>query len=1266
MSYMLLDRSGLLTQTMVTSPVFNWILPARLRNRHHNDVVFIGERRIQIKEAITSGHLEDIVDKTNIEGSIIGAKVINVGALLPWEPLTPSSSTVPSPITENLPVQMLFLATSSNELLFMYCSDKGEDPFVSYSRPLPRDVGLAETYGAHIAVDPRSRAVAVSASRGFFGLLWLKSHEDLRMQMAQGKLDPLKFEKFYEVEGDILFMEFLYPKKWTDTRVILLLIVRSNQETRCMIYNWEGEEESLGERPICTCTSLPPSLQFPNLVIPLAKESAYLLVGTKGMTLHTPSGESRPMRYPPILPDGDSVQAGLWTRWARPSRNWMYMQRYDGIFLCEENGWIYYLEFGNDNELETQTSLGQLSCSVDTAFDVLDMGHEGGDFIIAAGSQGDGGLFVQEARDHPRCVQRFVNWAPVPDAVVIPPNDVDGHICNEPPPDAHDRLFVCSPSASGKGAITELRHGVEALIGISAEMGGIDSICDMWAVASSSDDSIHLMVSDPLSSYLLHTTFDMRNGISALDGTDVENEETLATGCTPSGVIVQVTGHAVRLLTPGDPSRTNSIVIGSLKTVTAAVVDGLSSTVVMTSRSQGQYYLHIHRIVATSSGPSLSDDEASYSLQKEPVCLCFHRCDQVDFIFIGTGDGTVLSFELSIHIGGLRRNIDTSILERVASELTLRLQSTDISRAIDSLAVIDAFWENRVHKFLLCGLRTGILLPFKIDTLVTNFGDIPVLTIKGLKEWEPREVGQTSIKIKSYGSYALLTCDDKLWHVTYENGHFQDFVLCRVWITDQSRPTWFPSRVSGFDVALVIDSESEETTDVYLFCFADGHLLICSLDPKAKTVSRRIDIPGNPTKITYSSHLQRLIVSYTITHPSQRLFEFARTAHIEFVDPDTKLPVAPYDQAKVADGLQLWRPNGSIGEKVTCIIEWMPKKSGHQYHFIAIGTSVALPSQPNRRHGRLILIQTTGNPNDPGAIYCHDKHTQDFDDPVYAMAPFEDCVLAAIGNRFVPISPSGSDLRWCRTIQAVLPSPAVAMTVNDNLIYVTTSKECLHIYEVINHNPERLDIIAFREDYAPRLGLTHCHAMPSLIYDPDTLLVSSRGGTTRVFRRRDGSDHGCVPCSTATLPVSLVRIARSSRSPRWLATENSFYGFGIDGSVYRLLILHESEWRLLNILMRLCVRDPVICPAQAKRRRFLDAVHEEDMHIDGDILARLACRSASYLNELLTACGNGQLRDLNPDTVQEFIDATKGLAWLGPNKKDHVGVFNWLRGVLSV
>lgn len=147
--------TALLTQPLIPSPVINWILPARLRDKDHNDVVFIGERRIQIKEALPNGHLQDVVEKSDLEGSLIGAKVINVSTQLPWETQPPSSLMAHPHDKNQLPPQILFLATDSNELLFMYYSEIGDGPFVSYSRPLPRDVNIADKYGKHIAVDPK-------------------------------------------------------------------------------------------------------------------------------------------------------------------------------------------------------------------------------------------------------------------------------------------------------------------------------------------------------------------------------------------------------------------------------------------------------------------------------------------------------------------------------------------------------------------------------------------------------------------------------------------------------------------------------------------------------------------------------------------------------------------------------------------------------------------------------------------------------------------------------------------------------------------------------------------------------------------------------------------------------------------------------------------------------------------------------------------------------------------------------------------------------
>ncbi|CAG8909481.1 unnamed protein product [Penicillium egyptiacum] len=1242
---------GLLTQPLIPSPVINWILPARLRDKDHNDVVFIGERRIQIKEALPGGHLQDVVEKSDLEGSLIGAKVINVSTQMPWE--SPARSSLMASYDKNeVPPQILFLATDSNELLFMYCSELGNGPFVSYNRPLPRDVNLADKYGKHIAVDPKSRAVAVSASRNFFGVLWLKSPGELQMQMAQGKLNPLESENFFQVDGDILFMEFLYPKDINDKRTILLLIVHKLGTTRSMMFEWDGASTISRVSPKITSTCLPHQDQLPSMVIPLAKESSYLLITTNSMAMYTPNCSSRPMRYPPIIPDAESSEAGLWTRWARPSRNWMYSQRYDGIFLCQEKGWIYYLEFGNDGELETQTSLGQLHCDVDTAFDILDMGHEGGDFILAAGSQGDGGLFVQEARDHPRCVQRFLNWAPVPDAAVIPSNTLG--LLKDTPYD-HDRLFVCSTSASGNGAITEIRYGVEAQIGVSAALDGFSSIRGMWAVSLGTKDSIYLLASGPLSSLLLHTTPDMRDGITALENdTELDAQQTLAMDCTPSGVIVRVTERAVHFFFPTAFYLSSCIQHDPLVFVTAAIVDGPSSTVIMTTRSEKGNFLHLLRIVMTEGGgASLSDHEAPYPLQKEPICISYQHWGGVGSIFLGTSDGTVLSFEVYNETGGIRQHADTHI--------SVADTAQDMSKAIESLAVIKTLSGDRIHAFLFCGLRSGMFVPFEIDTDTVDAHGDPVFGFKCLKQRAPHHLGQTSINIKAHNTFAFFTCGDDFWRVSYApDGNGFDYFLSRVWITDQNCPAYFPIRFSGFDLVDVRDQLSGITT-TYMFCFADGQLLVCSLDQEAKVVPRRIDIPGNPSKLTYSDHLRCLIVSYSVAQVGNQAMplDLSRTACVEFVDPDTQSPLVSTDMDLVTQGLLPWRPHGVAGEKITCILDWMPYKDGNAYHLIAIGTSISLPHQPTTRQGRLMLIQASRNANDPGKITCIDKHTQWFNDPVYAMTAYGDSLIIVSGKKFFTVSSRNSHTKWVRNITAVLPSPAVAITVQGGLIYVTSSRHSLLVYKIVNG-----DIVIHGSDPIARDGLSH-NLSEGYGFRSDLLLVSTRGGAIRAFTYLD-QPGDLVPRPTANLPVSLIKLTRGCRPPASLKTTKTFYGFGINGSVYRLLCLDAKEWRLLRLLLNICLRDEAICPSLARRHRYLDAISqvENSKHIDGNILARLASRDSKYLDEVLMACNKSQFKDLTPDTVHMFFEAVQDA--LGVYDNHTRAVFSWLRNILHI
>lgn len=143
---------GLFSQTILPSPLIKWILPARIRNQNHNDVVLVSERRVQIKEAVPDGYLEDVAEKTDFGGTIVAAKVLNVAKQLPLVNQIGDHK-------DQLPSEILVLCIDLRELVFLYClsnSDgRHEDEFVTFRRPLPVDVSLGQRFGKSIAVDPK-------------------------------------------------------------------------------------------------------------------------------------------------------------------------------------------------------------------------------------------------------------------------------------------------------------------------------------------------------------------------------------------------------------------------------------------------------------------------------------------------------------------------------------------------------------------------------------------------------------------------------------------------------------------------------------------------------------------------------------------------------------------------------------------------------------------------------------------------------------------------------------------------------------------------------------------------------------------------------------------------------------------------------------------------------------------------------------------------------------------------------------------------------
>ena len=499
-------------------------------------------------------------------------------------------------------------------------------------------------------------------------------------------------------------MEFLYPKTPDDKRIILLLLVHRYEATHAIIYTW-GERDNLNVVHPRKFEYMVRSKDImPTMIVPLTKESSFLIVNTTSMAVYPSSEDSdyrHPTRYPIFAPNEEIRDAPLWIRWARPARNWLYSQNYDGIYLCAEDGWINYLEFDSEPRLETQTSLGQLHCDVDTAFDVLNMGREGGDFILAASSMGDGGLFVQEARDHPKCVQRFLNWAPVTDAAIISQDTHDPYQGAT----ARNRLFATSVSSSGSGAIHEFRCGVEAQLGITVPLDDFETIRDMWTMTDDANGGIYVLLSDPLSTLLLYMNSDLEEGISALDEeqTGLGTAQTIAAGCTPEGAIIQVTENATHLFVPYNLSSNSRIPHEAQTHVLTAAIDGDSSSLVIAVRREGESYLYLTWVVSGDGNPKL-DVGQPIKIDKSPVCLSLQKFGDVTFIFMSTVDDTIMVFHVD------NQSI-TYLFETSISVDTF----TDISKVVESFATLSYTLNGTLRAFLICGLRSGLLVPFEID-----------------------------------------------------------------------------------------------------------------------------------------------------------------------------------------------------------------------------------------------------------------------------------------------------------------------------------------------------------------------------------------------------------------------------------------------------------------------------------------------------------------------------------------------------------------------
>lgn len=181
---------GILTKTLVRSPVINRIIPARVRHKTKNDVLFISATSVTIKEAKGDYALNEIATKSDFDSTIKSARIIGERRELTTHDCSFSllrrseywldmfANEDDDHIDEGnlrhhatlerreLPPQILVLALESDRLVFLCAvSGSAEHPelFASH-KALPAPTSPLQSLGELIAVDPQ--CVASQMCRG--------------------------------------------------------------------------------------------------------------------------------------------------------------------------------------------------------------------------------------------------------------------------------------------------------------------------------------------------------------------------------------------------------------------------------------------------------------------------------------------------------------------------------------------------------------------------------------------------------------------------------------------------------------------------------------------------------------------------------------------------------------------------------------------------------------------------------------------------------------------------------------------------------------------------------------------------------------------------------------------------------------------------------------------------------------------------------------------------------------------------------------------
>ena len=448
-----------------------------------------------------------------------------------------------------------------------------------------------------------------------------------------------------------------------------------------------------------------------------------------------------------------------------------------------------------------------------------------------------------------------------------------------------------------------------------------------------------------------------------------------------------------------------------------------------------------------------------------------------------------------------------------------------------------------------------------------------------------------------------------------------------------------------------------------MLAITNDQLLISSLILQSQPVARRLEVLGNPQRLAFSRHLNKLVVAVdhvnfdgggTIAGSSMKR---ELKPAVQFIDPDVDQDSAPFNHEAAVSFI------GEPNERVTSLINWTPSDGKKHYDMIIAATEVD-DKETGECHGRLVCITTKQLTSSTSTMVKARAFKRYPNQTVRAVQPFNmSSLLVAVGDEIVLLHLDVENRSWTQPCKLELPSAATSITNRGSLIYIVTA---LHSFYVLKYENNELRIHG--NDVQARNGnnVTVCRDNSAIIST-----TSFQGAELLGFRPPTSAGE-CRVSFHAKLPLNISSIkVRHDAASTGTGAPNSFYASTLDGTLYGLTTLVQQEWRLLKMLQDLVRQSQGEISGKERRRQKVMrtkglAPGPEMKHIGGERLAHLLANGADGVRELV--CETELNRDFEPfssinDRVDEFCQQARDL--LGESSDIFANVAMWIQRQLG-